>query len=77
MPAGSTWPLPLYELALMLAERAYEMGAEVELHLVTPEAAPLEIFGAEASREVAALLADGEDRAAHRRGAEIARPRAA
>ena len=24
---GNTWPLPLYELALMLAERAYEMGA--------------------------------------------------
>ena len=25
---GSTWPLPLYELALMLAERAYSMGAD-------------------------------------------------
>ena len=28
VPPGSTWPLPLYELALMLAERAYEMCAE-------------------------------------------------
>ena len=35
VPDGSTWPLPLYELALMLAERAYDMGAELELHLVT------------------------------------------
>ena len=27
VPAGSSWPLPLYELALMLAERAYSMCA--------------------------------------------------
>ena len=58
--AGRSWPLPLYELALMLAERAYEMGAHVELHLVTPEPTPLQLFGAEASREVAALLAEAE-----------------
>src|SRR3954463_13211279 len=38
VPAGSSWPLPLYELALMLAERAFEMQVEVELHLLTPEA---------------------------------------
>ena len=60
VPAGNTWPLPLYELALMLAERAYQMGAKVELHLVTPETEPLQMFGAEASREVAALLADAK-----------------
>ena len=58
VPPGSTWPLPLYELALMLAERAFEMCVELELHFVTPEAAPLAVFGAEASREVAELLAD-------------------
>jgi len=57
-PAGSTWPLPLYELALMLAERAYEMCAALELHFVTPEATPLAIFGVDASREVASLLAE-------------------
>jgi sulfide:quinone oxidoreductase len=56
VPAGNTWPLPLYELALMLAERAYEMQATVELHLVTPEAAPLGLFGPDASRELAALM---------------------
>ena len=57
-PPGGTWPLPLYELALMLAERAYELGLAVELHLVTPDKAPLGLFGLEASREVEALLRD-------------------
>src|SRR5437764_400771 len=35
VPTLNSWPLPLYELALMLAERAFEAGAQVELHLVT------------------------------------------
>jgi sulfide:quinone oxidoreductase len=56
VPSGSTWPLPLYELALMLAERAYSMGVALGLHLVTPEASPLEVFGPEVAREVAGLL---------------------
>src|SRR3954452_20553782 len=47
VPPGSSWPLPLYELALMLAERAFEMCIEVDLHVVTSESAPLELFGAE------------------------------
>jgi sulfide:quinone oxidoreductase len=55
-PAAATWPLPLYELALMLADRAYEMGNGLELHFITAEAAPLALFGADASREVAGLL---------------------
>ena len=76
VPPGSSWPLPLYELALMLAERAYEMCAAVELHVVTPEPTPLELFGAEASREVAGLLARGRHRAARRhRAPKIARHR--
>ena len=45
VPPGATWSLPLYELALMLAARAFEMCATVDLHFVTPEAAPLERFG--------------------------------
>ena len=44
VPPGGTWPLPLYELALMLAGRAFAWGVEAELHLVTPEAEPLELF---------------------------------
>src|SRR3954467_7727827 len=56
VPSGGTWPLPLYELALMLAQRGFEMKVDAELHVVTPEAAPLGMFGAEAAREVETLL---------------------
>jgi sulfide:quinone oxidoreductase len=58
IPSGSAWPLPLYELALMMGERADSMGVEPELHLVTPESAPLTLFGAEAAREVTAMLTE-------------------
>jgi sulfide:quinone oxidoreductase len=58
VPPGVTWPLPLYELALMAAARAHEMQVEVDLHLVTPEETPLAAFGGEASAEVAAMLHD-------------------
>ena len=51
------WPLPLYELALMTAGRARDMGIEVEITIVTPEDSPLAIFGSFASSSVAALLA--------------------
>jgi sulfide:quinone oxidoreductase len=56
VPPGATWSLPLYELALMLAGRAFEMGMTVDLHFVTPEAAPLERFGEPISRELRGLL---------------------
>jgi sulfide:quinone oxidoreductase len=56
VPPGGIWPLPLYELALMMAGRAFETGAHVELHLVTPEAAPLALFGERAAADVARLL---------------------
>jgi sulfide:quinone oxidoreductase len=56
VPTGSTWPLPVYELALMTAQRAWESGVTAELTLVTPEPAPLALFGPEASRGVAGLL---------------------
>jgi sulfide:quinone oxidoreductase len=58
VPSEHTWALPLYELALMLAERAYSMSADVDLHIVTPEASPLELFGADAARDVADLLTE-------------------
>jgi sulfide:quinone oxidoreductase len=58
VPPGCTWPLPLYELALMTAEDVWSMnGDDAEIHLVTPEREPLEIFGSEASAAVAQLLA--------------------
>jgi sulfide:quinone oxidoreductase len=51
------WPLPLYELALMTAGRAYEMGIKLEITIVTPEDSPLAIFGSSASNTIAELLA--------------------
>jgi sulfide:quinone oxidoreductase len=60
VPPGISWPLPLYEVALMLAERAYEVCAEVELHVVTPEETPLAIFGDRAGAQVARLLTEAK-----------------
>ena len=56
-PAGPSWPLPIYELALMSAERARSVGFDdVELSLVTPDPAPLAGFGPQASEAVTDLL---------------------
>lgn len=55
-PGRMAWPLPLYELALMTAGRAYEMNMDVAITLITPEDSPLAIFGQTASCAVAELL---------------------
>lgn len=55
-PGRMAWPLPLYELALMTAGRAYDMDIELSVTIVTPEDAPLSIFGATASEAVSARL---------------------
>jgi sulfide:quinone oxidoreductase len=50
VPDGAGWPLPAYELALMTAWDARDMGQDdVEVVISTPEDAPLAIFGDEAS----------------------------
>jgi sulfide:quinone oxidoreductase len=57
VPPGATWPLPLYELALMGRRRAQELGlGNLECVIVTPESSPLVVFGPVASGSVAALL---------------------
>ncbi len=56
VPPRMAWPLPIYELALMTAGRACDMDLEVSVSVVTPEEAPLAIFGQEASRTVGELL---------------------
>jgi sulfide:quinone oxidoreductase len=56
VPPGPSWPLPLYELALMTAERAWEMGMQPAITLVTPEERPLAIFGTAAGEAVLGLL---------------------
>jgi sulfide:quinone oxidoreductase len=58
-PPGASWPLPLYDLALMTAaECTAHHRANVELSLITPEEEPLAIFGATASAAVRQLLDD-------------------
>ena len=57
VPGGVSWPLPLYELALMTGTHAAERGLrKYALSLVTPEEEPLQLFGAAASAAVRALL---------------------
>jgi sulfide:quinone oxidoreductase len=55
-PSRMPWPLPIYELALMTAQRAYDMSAHTSITIVTPEDAPLAVFGDKVSHEVARLL---------------------
>lgn len=59
VPAEATWPVPLYELALMTAERAYDLCQRPELTFVTAEPAPLALFGPLASRALTERLHDG------------------
>jgi sulfide:quinone oxidoreductase len=57
VPPAATWPLPLYELALMTAEYLADRGTYgVEVALVTPEDRPLALFGPEASDAIRELL---------------------
>jgi sulfide:quinone oxidoreductase len=56
IPSTQSWPLPIYELALMTATRAYEMNVDLAVTLITPEDAPLAVFGAQISKQVTALL---------------------
>ncbi len=58
LPAGCTWPLPLYELALLTATQLKDGQGMGEVLLVSPELTPLQVFGAQASRLVADLLTE-------------------
>jgi len=57
VPTGTGWTLPLYELALLTADRVGDTS-EIELTLVTPEEQPLGVFGTEASEAIQSLLAE-------------------
>jgi sulfide:quinone oxidoreductase len=59
MPAGGTWALPLYELALLAESELSKAGVDdASLVVVTPEDAPLHLFGRRASERVSELLAE-------------------
>jgi sulfide:quinone oxidoreductase len=59
VPPGATWPLPAYELAIMVRG---EMGGipDATLTLVTPEREPLRIFGEVAGAALRELLSQRE-----------------
>ncbi len=58
VPAGASWPLPMYELALLTAEFLAAHGTrDVEIVFVTSEDRPLALFGPTASEAVSELLA--------------------
>lgn len=57
VPPGITWPLPLYELAIMTSAAVRGMSIDdLQIRLVTPEPMPLAVFGPPASATVAGLL---------------------
>jgi sulfide:quinone oxidoreductase len=49
VPEGAGWPLALYELALLTAARLRAASVSVEITLLSPERAPLAVFGGRAS----------------------------
>ena len=57
VPPGVAWTLPLYELALLTAQRLAGRDGR-RLILVTPESAPLAIFGPDAAKAAGALLGE-------------------
>jgi sulfide:quinone oxidoreductase len=56
VPSRTSWPLPLYEIALMTQRRAVERRTDAKIAVVTPESAPLAIFGPTPSAALADLL---------------------
>jgi sulfide:quinone oxidoreductase len=57
VPPSSSWPLPIYELALMARRRATELAlGGLACTVFTPEAEPLVVFGSVATAAVAELL---------------------
>ena len=77
LPSASGWALPVYELAIMAAIELRNRGVEPEITVVTPEPAPLWVFGAEASARRRGAAGRARDRAAHRRAGPRRRTRRA
>ena len=59
MPGGHSWALPVYELALLGSAMLGKSGIEdARLTVVTPEDAPLELFGRAVGEQMAQLLGE-------------------
>ncbi|TAM68870.1 FAD/NAD(P)-binding oxidoreductase [Mycobacterium sp.] len=55
-PHGPSWPLPLYELALLTAKHARERRLPLQITMITPYPHPLYPFGDEVGATVVHLL---------------------
>ena len=64
-PTPMPWPLPIYELALMTARRAYDMNVDLSITLATPEDAPLAVLGSENVEPGGRATARGERHSVH------------
>jgi sulfide:quinone oxidoreductase len=61
VPPAAGWTLPIYELALLLAKHTHAVQCPaVSIHVVTPETAPLAVFGPQVSAPMTELLARHE-----------------
>jgi sulfide:quinone oxidoreductase len=57
VPPGVTWPLPIYELALLTAAHTELYGLDAELTVITPEPAPLAAVGPDVADHLMTALA--------------------
>ena len=58
VPERLGWPLPLYELALLMTSRLGDDHPDLKTTFITSERRPLDMFGELASRRVSSLLRD-------------------
>ncbi|HWV84419.1 MAG TPA: FAD-dependent oxidoreductase [Capillimicrobium sp.] len=58
LPGESTWPVPLYELALMTGADLLAAGVDAAVTIVTPEPSPLALFGPSAAEALAPRMAE-------------------
>jgi sulfide:quinone oxidoreductase len=58
LPHGPVWPVPLYELALMTADRARSLSLDAQITFITPEGRPLKAFGQAAGDAIVRLLGE-------------------
>jgi sulfide:quinone oxidoreductase len=51
-----TWPLPAYEVAMLMSERARQKGVSLAVTILTAEERPVQVFGDEVGAAVATML---------------------
>lgn len=56
MPDPAVWPLPIYELAIFLAAELQSYSNDPRVAIVSPEPAPLTVFGDEVTVQIRHLL---------------------